>query len=66
MQAFAHARTHACRHSRTHARNARTHARTQDAWLVHFHGPKPHEYVAFLDSGDCGNFHWMCESAFLK
>jgi hypothetical protein len=35
------------------------------AFIVHFHGPKPHELLAFLTSGKC-DFFTVCESSFLK
>lgn len=35
------------------------------SFLVHFHGPKPHEYLAFLDSGQCEFFN-VCEQGVLR
>ena len=33
------------------------------AYLLHFHGPKPHEYAAYLNTGQC-EFKGLCEKAF--
>ncbi|KXZ50966.1 hypothetical protein GPECTOR_14g21 [Gonium pectorale] len=40
-------------------------AHDPNAFIVHFHGPKPHELLAFLASGKC-DFFTVCESAFLN
>eukprot|EP00798_Chlamydomonas_sp_ICE-L_P015288 gene15288-21372_t len=36
-----------------------------NAVIVHYHGPKPHEYLAYLETGKC-DFYWLCEQAFLR
>ncbi|KAG2445065.1 hypothetical protein HYH02_008932 [Chlamydomonas schloesseri] len=33
------------------------------AYILHFHGPKPHEYAAYLNTGQC-DFKGLCEKAF--
>ena len=35
------------------------------SYIVHFHGPKPHEFVKFLETGKC-DFYQVCEQGFLK
>ncbi|KAG2499755.1 hypothetical protein HYH03_002687 [Edaphochlamys debaryana] len=35
------------------------------AFIVHFHGPKPHEFLSFLTTGKC-DFFTVCEAAFLN
>ncbi|MEW5310172.1 MAG: hypothetical protein WDW38_001993 [Sanguina aurantia] len=37
----------------------------EDASILHFHGPKPHEYLKYLETGDCA-FYYVCEVGFLK
>eukprot|EP01023_Acetabularia_acetabulum_P017474 TRINITY_DN1872_c0_g1_i14.p3 TRINITY_DN1872_c0_g1~~TRINITY_DN1872_c0_g1_i14.p3 ORF type:complete len:157 (-),score=28.13 TRINITY_DN1872_c0_g1_i14:1113-1583(-) len=39
------------------------HLYTEDALVVHFHGPKPHHYLEYLRKGTCGNsvFGKLCE-----
>ncbi|GLC41858.1 hypothetical protein PLESTM_001258700 [Pleodorina starrii] len=36
-----------------------------NSFLIHFHGPKPHEYLSYLDTGKC-DFYSVCEQGFLK
>ncbi|EFJ43295.1 hypothetical protein VOLCADRAFT_106875 [Volvox carteri f. nagariensis] len=36
-----------------------------NSFLVHFHGPKPHEYLSFVETGKC-DFYSVCEQGFLK
>lgn len=36
-----------------------------DAAIVHFHGPKPQDYLAFITTGNC-SFMWLCEDGFKK
>ncbi|KAF5827655.1 hypothetical protein DUNSADRAFT_311 [Dunaliella salina] len=33
--------------------------------IVHFHGPKPREFLIFAEQGTCGNFFWLCEYGWL-
>ncbi|KAG2482987.1 hypothetical protein HYH03_018113 [Edaphochlamys debaryana] len=35
------------------------------SFLVHFHGPKPHEYLSFLETGKC-DFYSVCEQGILR
>ncbi|GIL68281.1 hypothetical protein Vafri_21570 [Volvox africanus] len=35
-----------------------------NAFIVHFHGPKPHDLLSFITTGKC-DFFSLCESAFL-
>ncbi|GFR46701.1 hypothetical protein Agub_g8320 [Astrephomene gubernaculifera] len=35
------------------------------SYLIHYHGPKPHEYLSYLDTGVC-DFYNVCEQGFLK
>jgi hypothetical protein len=41
------------------------HAPNPDASIVHFHGPKPHDYVSFLMSGKC-EFGDMCQNGLMN
>jgi len=40
------------------------------AAIVHYHGPKPADYLRYIQGGKCGsspgesNFYWLCENAF--
>lgn len=34
-------------------------------YIVHFHGPKPHDYLAFMETGSC-RFGDMCHKGFAK
>ncbi len=36
-----------------------------NSFLIHYHGPKPHEYLSYLDTGKC-DFFSLCEQAFLR
>ncbi|GIL81751.1 hypothetical protein Vretimale_1367 [Volvox reticuliferus] len=36
-----------------------------NAFIVHFHGPKPHELLSFITTGKC-DFFTVCESSFLN
>ncbi|GLI69846.1 hypothetical protein VaNZ11_014563 [Volvox africanus] len=36
-----------------------------NAFIVHFHGPKPHDLLSFMTTGKC-DFFSLCESAFLN
>jgi len=33
--------------------------------VVHFHGPKPREFLKYAEEGDCGGFFWLCEYGWL-
>jgi len=33
--------------------------------IVHFHGPKPREFLIFVEQGTCGQFFWLCEYGWL-
>lgn len=35
------------------------------SFLIHYHGPKPHEYLSFLETGKC-DFYSVCEQGFLR
>jgi hypothetical protein len=36
-------------------------ARLSDVAIVHFHGPKPADYLAFASTGACPKFGGMCK-----
>ncbi|KAL6753995.1 hypothetical protein V8C86DRAFT_404853 [Haematococcus lacustris] len=40
------------------------HTARQGTKILHFHGPKPHHYLVYLRTGDCGNFFHLCHQAF--
>jgi hypothetical protein len=50
----------------TQAYNAKPYLRAQPtAYVVHFHGPKPHHYLDYIETGSC-EFGEMCKRGFQR